>query len=117
MTRKEQLKAIPYPVEQGESEKDKRDYALALEVAEHWQTVPKTHEEREAMIPRLPRKLKWAYDRGEIRGHGGVFAGQAESNGGRGSAADLERLAYFRICFFSWAIASRSRSSSASSLS
>lgn len=67
MTRKEQLKAIPYPVEQGESEKDKRDYALALEVAEHWQTVPKTHEEREAMIPRLPRKLKWAYDRGEIR--------------------------------------------------
>ena len=29
MTRKEQLKAIPYPVEFGESEKDKRDYALA----------------------------------------------------------------------------------------
>jgi hypothetical protein len=67
MTRKEQLKEIPYPVEFGESPKDKRRYAFALALAEHWQTVPKTREEAEAMIPSLPRHLKWAYDRGDIQ--------------------------------------------------
>ena len=46
MTRKDQLKEIPYPVELGESPKDKQSYALAVEVAEHWQTVPKTARRR-----------------------------------------------------------------------
>ena len=67
ITRKEQLKSIPYPVEQGESEKDKLDCALALEVAEHWETMPTTREEADKMSFSLPRKLKWAHDRGEIR--------------------------------------------------
>jgi hypothetical protein len=67
MTRKEQLKSIPYPVEQGESAKDKQDYALAIEVAEHWETMPTTREEAEKMSFSLPRRLKWAHDRGEIR--------------------------------------------------
>jgi hypothetical protein len=69
MNRKDQLREIPYPVEQGESDQDKWDYDLVLEVAEHWETRPKTREEAEKMSWSLPRHLKWAHDRGEIR-HG-----------------------------------------------
>ena len=57
MTRKDQLKEIPYPVGLGESAEDKRHYALALAIAEHWQTMPKTRTEAEAMIPSLPAAL------------------------------------------------------------
>jgi hypothetical protein len=64
MTRKEQLKEIPYPTELGESEKDRQSYALALEVAEAWPTMPKSREEAKAS---LPRRLQWAYERGDIK--------------------------------------------------
>jgi hypothetical protein len=70
MTRKEQLKEIPYPTELGESEKDRQDYALALQIMEHLTTMPKTHEERMEMMGSLPRHLQWvkkAYERGEVR--------------------------------------------------
>ena len=67
MTRTEQLQAIPYPVEQGESAEDKKQYDLVLAVAEQWPTRPTTREEQEAMLPSLPKNLQGPVKRGEIR--------------------------------------------------
>jgi hypothetical protein len=62
MTRKEQLKEIPYPTHLGDSPEDKKQYALALEVAEHWTTLPKTPEEAKEMALSLPKRLQWSHE-------------------------------------------------------
>jgi hypothetical protein len=67
MTRKEQLASIPYPTELGESPDDKRDYTLAMAVTEYLHAVPQTKSEGELMFADLPKHLKGAHDRGEIR--------------------------------------------------
>ena len=67
MTRKEQLREIPYPVDLfGDSPVMKQRYARAVEILEHWETFPKTHTEAMAMLPSLPKRLQWVYQRGEI---------------------------------------------------
>jgi hypothetical protein len=60
MNRKDQLREIPYPVDLfGDSPVMRQRYALALEIAEHWETFPKTRAEQEAMIPSLPKHLRF----------------------------------------------------------
>ena len=66
MTRKEQLKAIPYPANLGDTPMMRQCYANVIEILEHWPAFPKTREEGEKMKFSLPKRLQWAYERGDI---------------------------------------------------